>query len=450
MGHQKLEHAIVIGGSIAGLLATKVVSEVFDQVTLIERDPFPHSPQPRRGVPQSVQPHVLFTRGFQIMEQHFPGLGEALTTAGVVTIDWGREFHLFTMGGWNATFAGESELQSVTCSRYLLETVIRQQVAKLPNVQFLDGCKVQGLVMAGNHATIQGVRYQRLGDSDSTTLAADLVVDASGRGSSAPQWLRQLGLTPPPQTRVDGGLGYATRRYRIPDSAKPNCKVMLITHEPPDQPRLGYLAQIENDQWIATLGGYGKKYPPLDTEGFLAFAQTLDQPHFYQAICNAEPCSDIMAHRATANRLYHYEKIDLTSGFVAIGDAVCALCPVYGQGMTVSALSSLVLQHWLAQVQSSGDALNGTTFQKQLARSNASPWSLATLRDSEFAFTQGAIKSKGLSKILSPILLGYTQQLLIQTQQDGEMHLRMMEVAHLLRSPASLFHPQIVSKVLLS
>ncbi|MEL6232517.1 MAG: monooxygenase [Cyanobacteria bacterium J06627_3] len=448
MVHQKLEHAIVIGGSIAGLFATKVVSEVFDRVTLIERDLLPHSPQPRRGVPQSVQPHVLFTRGFQIMEQHFPGLGAALATAGAVPIDWGREFHLFTLGGWNATFDGESQLQSVTCSRYLLETVIRQQVVKLPNVQFLDACKVQGLVMAGS--AIQGVRYQRLGDSQSTTLVAQLVIDASGRGTSAPQWLRQLGLTPPPQTRVDGGLGYATRRYQIPDSAQPDCKVMLISHEPPHQPRLGYLAQTENNQWIATLGGYGKKYPPLDPEGFLAFAQTLDQPHFYQAICNAEPCSDIMAHRATANRLYHYEKIDLPTGFVAIGDAVCALCPVYGQGMTVSALSSLVLQHWLAQVQARGEDLNGTAFQKQLARSNASPWSLATMRDSGFAFTQGAIESKGLSKVLGKVLLGYMQRLLKQTQQDGEMHLRMMEMAHLLRSPASLFHPQIVGKVLFS
>ncbi|MEM1256601.1 MAG: FAD-dependent monooxygenase [Cyanobacteria bacterium P01_H01_bin.21] len=445
MVSQKLEHAIVIGGSIAGLFAAKVVSEVFHRVTLIERDSLPQIPQPRRGVPQSVQPHVLFTRGFQIMEQHFPGLGEALATAGAVTIDWGREFHLFSLGGWNATFDGESQLQSVTCSRYLLETVIRQQVAKLPNVQFLDGCKVQGLVMAGS--AIQGVRYQRLGDSKNTTLTAQLVVDASGRGSAAPHWLQQLGVTPPPQTRVDGGLGYATRRYQIPDSAQPDCKVMLIGHEPPDQPRLGYLAQIENDQWIATLGGYGKQYPPLDTEGFLAFAQTLEQPHFYQAICNAEPCSDIMAHRATANRLYHYEKIALPSGFVALGDAVCALCPVYGQGMTVSALSSLVLQRWLAEVQAHEGDLDGTTFQKQLARSNASPWSLATMRDSGFAFTQGAIESKGLSKVMGKVLLGYIQRLLKQTQQDGEMHLRMMEMAHLLRSPASLFHPQIVGKV---
>ena len=447
MVSQKLEHAIVIGGSIAGLFAAKVVSEVFNCVTLIERDPLPQIPQPRRGVPQSVQPHVLFTRGFQIMEQHFPGLGEALAAAGAITIDWGREFHLFSQGGWNATFDGESQLQSVTCSRYLLETVIRQQVAKLSNVQFLDACKVQGLVMAGDGSAIQGVLYQRQGDRESTTLTAQLVVDASGRGTLAPHWLSRLGLIPPPQTRVDGGLGYATRRYRIPDSAQPDCKVMLISHEPPDQPRLGYLAQIEHDQWIATLGGYGKKYPSLDTEGFLAFAQTLEQPHFYQAICNAEPCSDIMAHRATANRLYHYEKITLPSGFIALGDAVCALCPVYGQGMTVSALSSLVLQRWLVEVQAHGGDLDGTTFQKQLAHSNASPWSLATLRDSGFAFTQGATESKGLSKVMGKALLGYIQRLLKQTHQDGEMHLRMMEMAHLLRSPTSLFHPQIVGKV---
>lgn len=455
--HQRLDHAIVIGGSIAGLLATKVVSTIFDRVTLIDRDPLPLSPQPRRGVPQSVQPHVLFTRGFQIMEEHFPGLGERLTAAGAVTIDWGREFHLFSHGDWNATFEGESQLKSVTCSRYLLETVVRQQVAKLPNVQFLDACKVQGLLMAEDSSAINGVRYQPLEDQRSedqqqednnpAILSAQLVIDASGRGSSASHWLRQLGITPPPQTRVDGGLGYATRRYRIPDSDNPACKVMLISHEPPDQPRLGYLAQVENDQWIATLGGYGKKYPPLDAEGFLAFAQTLEQPHFYEAIRNAEPCSDIIAHRATANRLYHYEKVALPSGFVALGDAVCALCPVYGQGMTVSALSSLVLQRWLTKIQSSGGQLDGNTFQKQLARSNAPAWSLATSRDSEFAFTQGAIKQQGLA---NRILSGYVQRLLKQTQQDGEMHLLMMEVAHLLKSPVSLFHPQIVGKVLLS
>lgn len=446
MAHQNLDHAIVIGGSIAGLLAAKVVSEVFHQVTLIDRDPLPLTPKPRRGVPQSEQPHVLFTRGFQIMEQHFPGLGEALNAAGAVTIDWGREFRLFNLGGWNATFDGESQLRSVTCSRYLIETVVRQQVAKLPNVRFFDACRVQGLVMAGDGAAIEGVRYQRLGNRKSETLTAQLVVDAGGRGSLAPRWLKQLGVTPPAQTWVDGRLGYATRRYRIPASADPGCKVMLISHEPPHQPRLGYLAKIENDQWIATLGGYGKQYPPLDTEGFLAFAQSLDQPQFYQAICNAEPCSEITAHRATANRLYHYENINLPKGFVALGDAVCALCPVYGQGMTVSALASLVLQRWLAQVKTHKKGLNGTAFQKQLARSNASAWSLATSRDSDFTFTRGAIEQKGLSRVL----LGYTQRLLKQTQQDGELHLRMMEVAHLLRSPLSLFAPKVVGKVLFS
>ena len=115
--------------------------------------------------------------------------------------------------------------------------------------------------------------------------------------------------------------------------------------------------------------------------------------------------------------------------------------------MTVSALSSLVLQRWLTKVQSSGRKLDGNTFQKQLARSNAPSWSVATSRDSEFAFTQGAIKQQGFG---NKVLSGYMQRLLKQTQQDGEMHLMMMEVAHLLRSPVSLFHPQIVGKVLFS
>lgn len=124
---------------------------------------------------------------------------------------------------------------------------------------------------------------------------------------------------------------------------------MLVSQSPPNGTRLGYIAQIENHEWIVTLGGYGRDFPPLEDKGFLEFARGLPSPKFYQAIQDAKPVSPIYAHRATANRLRHYEKARLPQGFVALGDAVCALCPVYGQGMTVSALSVLVLRDWLHQ-----------------------------------------------------------------------------------------------------
>jgi 2-polyprenyl-6-methoxyphenol hydroxylase-like FAD-dependent oxidoreductase len=131
---------------------------------------------------------------------------------------------------------------------------------------------------------------------------------------------------------------------------------------------------VENQEWIATLGGYGQNYPPLENDGFLQFARHLADPAFYEAIAQAQPLSEIRAHRATANRLYHYEKIELPQGFIALGDSVCALCPVYGQGITVSARSALVLQRWLQQPQQRrSGAFKGDSFQKQLARSHGFP-----------------------------------------------------------------------------
>lgn len=124
--------------------------------------------------------------------------------------------------------------------------------------------------------------------------------------------------------------------------------ILLISQEPPAQTRLGYLAAVEQQEWIATLGGYGQDYPLIEEQGFLKFAQSLSDPTFYHAIAQAEPCSEIRAHRATANRLYHYENIDLPDGLIAIGDLVCALCPVYGQGMTVCAMSWLC---WLRRMR---------------------------------------------------------------------------------------------------
>jgi len=87
----------------------------------------------------------------------------------------------------------------------------------------------------------------------------------------------------------------------------------------------------------------------------------LPSQKFYEAIKDAEPVSPIYAHRAT-NRLRHYEK--MAGGFVALGDAVCALCPVYGQGMTVSALSAMVLRDWLSELHSWDGDFMPSRFQK--------------------------------------------------------------------------------------
>ena len=383
------QRAIVIGGSIAGLLTARVLSDYFNRVIILDRDELPATPQARIGVPQSVQPHVLFTKGYRILAEFFPGIEEKLEVNGALSIDWAREFKHFADEHWGIKAEDASDIVSVTCSRYLLEWTIRQELLKLPNIEIVESSKVTGLVCDRQADRITGVKL------NSDELNAELVVDASGRSSQAPQWLEQIGKTPAPETTVNPFLGYATRRYKLPDNLHPDWKVLLISQSPPENTRLGYLARIENDELIATLGGYAKDFPPLDDAGFLEFARSLAQPDFYNAIANATPTSPIYAHRATANRMRHYDKVELPQGFIALGDAVCALCPVYGQGMTVSALGAKTLQAWLDK-----------------------------------------------------LMKGYMNKLTSKSASEPQLHLMFLEVAHLLRSPLYLYHPATIWQVL--
>jgi len=429
------QRAIVIGSSIAGLLTARVLSDRFTSVTVIDTDKLPEKPENRRGVPQSVQPHVLFTKGYRILEELFPGIGDELSAAGALSIDWTREFHHFGKGGWNQNADVPSTIVSYTCSRPLIEWAIRRRMCS--RIQFLEQHRVTGLLSEGKRVT--GVRMHSLAGDGLDELTADLVVDASGRRSLAPKWLDSIGLTPPPETVVNPYLGYATCRYREPEGFTGDWKVMLISQQPPDATRLGYLAKIEGGEWIATLGGYGHDFPPIDEDGFLEFARSLPDPRFYEAIKYAERVSPIYAHRATNNRLRHYEKIQVPQGFVALGDAVCALCPVYGQGMTVSALSVMLLRDWLADSQRIS-----SRFQKSLAKSNSLHWMIATSQDSRFLTTAGRKEANGLLKVFE----WYTQRLLQSTATNADSHTLLMEIAHLLKSPLAIYHPQVVFSVL--
>lgn len=432
--------AIVIGGSIAGMLAARVLADSFKRVIIIETDQLPNHASIRKGVAQSVQPHVLFTKGYRILEELFPGIGTSLSNAGAISIDWAKEFHYFTKGRWSATNLDDSDIVSITCSRPLIEWAIRQKLNNFSNVQFLEQHRATGLLSNPNQTAITGVCLHSLVDNTSNSIPATLVVDAAGRRSNAPQWLKNLGFTPPPETVVNPFLGYATRRYRQPEGFTSDWKVLLISQQPPSNTRLGYLAKIENGEWIATLGGYGHDFAPTDEAGFLEYARTLSSPKFYEAIKEAQPISPIYAHRATTNRMRHYEKIKLPLGFVALGDAVCALCPVYGQGMTVSALSAIVLKDWL----NTSSMSNPTSFQKNLAKSNQLHWMIATSQDSRFPTTAGRNQSGKLDKVLG----WYMQQLEIMASEQSSIQTLVMEIAHLLKSPIALYHPSIVLRVL--
>ena len=440
------DRAVVIGGSIAGLLSARVLSDFFTEILVIDKDVLPSEAQARSGVPQSLQPHVLLTKGYQIICQLFPKIASKLQQQGALAIDWGKEFYCFSETDWLANTPENSGIASVTCSRPLLETTIRQQLQENPKVRFLDRQRVTGLLYEVDKQQVTGVQTKRDRRDQTTPIRADLVVDCSGRNSQAPQWLRDIGIVPPPETKINAQLGYATRRYKKPPNYDSDWKVMLINHVPPKQTRLGYLAKIENGEWIATLGGYLQDFPPLNDAGFLDFARSLPNPEFYKAIASAEPTSPIYAYRATANRLRHYEKIQIPNGFITLGDAVCAFCPVYGQGMTVSALSAMVLQKWLKQAQKSwfSTKLSSIKFQKALSASNKFPWDFATGQDTRF------LSADQPQPLGARLLQSYLNRLQAQATLDPEVYLSFLRIAHSLKSPLSFFAPALMWKVYFS
>src|SRR5262245_93973 len=428
-------HVIVIGGSIAGLLAARVLGRHFDRVTVVDRDVLPDTPVSRRGAPQANHNHVLLLRGRQVMEELFPGLEEALIQDGGLLMDMASELAWLTPYGWGVRF--ESPLVMMACSRALLEWRLRQMLGGSARITFTIGT-AGGLVI--DHGRARGIRTA---DGD---IEADLVVDASGRGSSGPRWRESAGSTPPRETVVNAFVGYASRFYRPNPDAARWWKGVYLQAAPPDHPRVGVILPIEGGLWHVTLGGGDRQHPPNDESGFLEFARSLRSPALYDAIRGANACSPIFVTRSTENRRRHFESIGMPEGFVVTGDAVCSFNPVYGQGMTTAAIAAQILGASIEATARRTGAPHGNglpaRFQRALAKANSAPWMLATGEDLRYRSTEGA-----KSDLRTRLMHRYMDAIGRLTTSEPAVRLRLLRAFHMIAPPASLFSPALLGYV---
>jgi ribulose 1,5-bisphosphate synthetase/thiazole synthase len=298
--------AVVIGASMGGLLAARALADFYAEVLILERDTFPATGEQRKGVPQGRHLHNLLPAGQQILEKLFPGLTGQLISQGAQTIQ-SQEVAWFFNRAYHCSF--EKDRKGVAISRPLLEATVRQRVLELPNVRAVENCDVLGLVANEERSAITGLRsIQRQPGSAGEIVHADLVVDATGRGSRMPSWLEELGYAAPPEERVKIGMGYTTRYYRRRPDQLPGKKVVIITSEL-ENPRLGVAMAEEAERWIVTLGGYFGDHAPVDEEGFLAFARSLASPDLYEFLKEAEPVSAPTQHKFPFSQRRHYEKL---------------------------------------------------------------------------------------------------------------------------------------------
>jgi hypothetical protein len=247
-------------------------------------------------VPQGRHAHGPLPRGAQVLDELFPGLLASLAAGGVPVLRAPREFR-FVLGGHLLCKDGERGEPTYAQSRPYLERRVRGRVAALPSVTIRDRCEVAGLVTTPARGRVAGARVLPRAAGGAKILAADLVVDATGRSGRTSAWLKALGYDPPAEERLLVDIMYASRYLRLPAGALGDEKLILIGTETGRPTAMALFAQ-EDNRWILTLAGYAGHHPPADPDGFLAFAQSLAPAHVFAAIRGAQPLSEIRSHRS--------------------------------------------------------------------------------------------------------------------------------------------------------
>jgi 2-polyprenyl-6-methoxyphenol hydroxylase-like FAD-dependent oxidoreductase len=435
--------AIVMGASIAGLWTARALIDHFEEVLVLERDHLPEGPEFRSGAPQVRQFHTLLLSGLQQMETWFPGLKEELISAGAVPYDPIGDLNLRIRNCWYPRFPSGWILLS--CSRLLLESSIRRRLRQNPCIRFMEGVEVVGLQSDEEKRGVTGVQIRNRrggseGQAGDPVYDADLVIDALGRRSQTPEWLVDMGYPAPKETEVNSFLGYVTRKYK----RKPNTPMILIGATPPHDPYGGLVFPEENDTMVAMIAGFNKHYPSTDAEKFEEFAQVLG-PEFQEALKDAEPISQPSGYRGTSSRWRHYEQLERwPERFVVLGDAFCGFNPIYGQGMSVAAMSAVALADRLRRSNGNLDGLARSTL-RDISRITQGIWLLATSADLEWPGTEGGTMGN------SPIdRFGrwYIDKLLDATAFDKEVRLVFVAVNQLIQPASALFAPGIFIRVM--
>lgn len=427
-------HAIVIGGSMAGLCAARVLSGFYDKITVIDRDSYPAGAHERPGVPQSRHVHALLARGRLELDRLFAGFEKIMIERGAIEINFGRDFATLRPDGW--AVRRPNLITTLFASRVLIEATIRELLRRSSNVELIERADAVGFETRSDSLRVTGVKINPRDGGAAFTLTGDLIVDASGRSTRCPAWIEAMGLPMPAETVVDSHTGYASRWYNVNPKSRPKdwwWKGIWIDPIAENFSTAGVMFPVEGDRMIVTMAGIGGHYPPSDDDAFTARLAELRSPIIAAEVALAEPISKVYSYRQMANRWRHYEKWNARlDGFVALGDSSCAFNPVYGQGMTSGALSALILGECLKNNTTDDPELPRKFFAAQ-ARFQAEPWGLATGADFRIAGTEGTRPL--LSRVLDP-LLGRIFEVANDDPNIGE---RIGEVINMIKPPSALF-----------
>ena len=429
--------AIVVGASMSGLLAARALSSHFEHVTIVERDVLSGNSGVRKGVPQAAHAHGLLASGYRVLDSYFPGLMTELEALGAPIGDVAGSFLWFQYGRWKLRY--QSGLRGITVSRPCLESAVRRRVAALPNVTFLDGAAAIAPTFDAAAHRVSGLLMQPQGGTPHTTLDADLVVDASGRGSQSPKWLEQWGYGRPQVASVTVDVGYATRVFERRPGDFLDSMGGIVAGTPPENTRIAAVLAAEGPRWMVTLGGRFGDYPPGDETAWNAWAASLPVPVVHELVTTARPLSDIVTYRFPANQRRAYEAMKrFPGGYLVIGDALCSFNPVYGQGMSVAAMEATALDEVLAE----GLDRLSSRFYARARKIVDIPWTIATSEDLRCP------QAEGTRPVGFDLVNRYFDRVHAAAAWDPVVCRKFFDVLNLLAPPTSLMAPGVAWRVL--
>ena len=296
------KRAVVVGAGMGGLMAGEVLSRFFDDVLVLEKDTLPANAETRMGVPQGAHVHSLLVQGRRNLELMFPGFTSELIDRGVVCSRGGLEFMAHDEAGWFPM--RDIQLPLMLMSRPLLEGAVRDFLRRNARVKIRENTRVEGLTFAGDVLT--GVVAS--GGGANETIPADFVIDATGRSGNSLSWLEAGGFGPVEETKLEIGTGYASAVFRKPSNWQSAVDGLSISNRDPDT-KGGFIFSVENDCWLASLTGRFDQQPPGDPDKFMAFAQSLCVPNFYDWISKGERISPVKVYKAPISRWRRFEKL---------------------------------------------------------------------------------------------------------------------------------------------
>ena len=431
------EHAVVLGASMGGLLAARVLADFYETVTVVERDVLPETSANRRGVPQGRHVHLLLGRGSQVLDELFPGFLDELVAAGAPSFDGDMSKLYLSNGGHLFPRSGRAkDVPFFLPSRPLLESHVRRRMRAVANVTVLDGHDVVELTSTPPRDRVTGALVRARPNGSERVLGADLVVDAMGRGARTPAFLEGLGYGRPAEDQLGMRLAYSSQLLRIPPGMLN--ELMVIIGPVPGRPTGMALFGNENNTWMFSVIGMVGREPPDELAEMLAFVEDFAPAHVLAAIRAGEPLAEVARYRMPSSQWRRYDKMRrFPAGLLVFGDAICSFNPVYGQGMTVAALEALALQRCLRRGE---NGLARRHFQAT-AKAVGVAWNMATGADLSLPEVEGP------RPLSVRIANNYVDRVLAAAESDIVVAEQFARVISFLDPPTSLFHPALIARV---